>query len=698
MPGVNDVTGQDVTGQTDSPRRRVPSSPGTRLEPPDYGRGVAAAKQGNHKEAAAAFRSSVQANPNHAPSHANLGAAYAQLKEYRSAIEALEIAVELVPTDANSLTNLARCWHLIGNPGLAAERAEQALILNPANASALWTITVSCLAIGNGRKALKGAVDLAKIAPSRESHVLLIRSLLAAGLFEKAEVEAERYVAKMKEAVAQSDQVTEDAIRHIAQAELLRVQAIRAGNHSTKAVGPKLPLVRRRREEVLELLLQIVKDAPTGDACYELGRAHHDLHQHAESETALRKSIELQPDNAAALELLGDVLIERSRNEEAVEMLDRALAINPHQSKALLMRVKTKADEAERRAFHAKLDEYLAMPDVRPNDRINWNFAKGQLFDKSKEYDKAFAHYLEAGRLKEKGQNRQEAIPTPDGNAPDSSAKLRAEHDDRHRRHYEASERAFTPEFFESRAEAGNLSRRPIFVVGVPRSGTTLLEQILASHPSVAGAGELPEISSFAARCDTLTESQGGYPGAITSVPMEMLASFGNEYLAQLDRVSSTAERVVDKMPGNLIHIGLIHTLFPNASIVRIRRDPRDVCVSALKNHLDYPLCNLEKTAKFCVACDQLTELWNDILPGRVLQLDYEELVTDLEANVRKLLEHCELEWDDNCLTFYRTERHVRTPSRWQVRKPAYSSSIGAWKRYANSLTHLDAILGPAPD
>ena len=613
----------DTAGQPGNPPGHRALPPVAGFEPPDYARGVVAAKSGRHREAAAAFQNAATSNPDHAPSHANLGAALARLKDYRAAIAALEIAVDLVSTDVNSLTNLARCWLLVGNFRQAAERAEQALMQNPANVSALRIITASCLEIGNGRKALKGAVDLAKLAPSRESHELLIRSLIAAGCFEKAEIEADRYVAKMKQLVEQLEHPTDEAGRYVAQAELLRVQVIRARNHSLKPVGPQLPLVRQRREELLELLLQIVNDTPTGAAWYELGRAHHDLHQHEAAERALRKSVELQPKNADALELLGDVLIERSLNVEAVEMLDRALAINPYQSKALLMRVRTAADESEREKFHRQLDEYLAMPDARPNDRINWNFAKGQLFDKSREYDRAFAHYLEAGRLKEKGQNRPTVNVPASEDLPETEQRPGTDHDDRHRRHYEGSRQVFTQQFFASRPEAASPSRRPIFVVGVPRSGTTLLEQILASHPSVAGAGELPEISSFAARCDELTRSQGGYPDALASVSVDTLASFGQEYLAQLDRVSSTADRVVDKMPGNLIHVGLIHTLFPNAylemSVFRPSRTILTILFAILRRPPDSALRAIDSLNSGMKSCLAVCCSWTTKTSSRIL-------------------------------------------------------------------------------
>lgn len=662
-------------------------------EPADYNAGVDAAKRGNHAAAVESFRLSASRNPAHAPSHANLGAALAQIQEYSSALAPLEQAIRLVPDDINARTNLAHCLHLTGHSRLAVEHAEQVLDQDPSFVPALRTMALSCLITENGRKGLEGAARLMQAAPSRDAHEILIRSLIANRLFEEAESESKRYVTHAKQLVERSPTSASEAEQSVGAAELLLAEAMRNHVRSMKPSGPKLPEVRRRREELLAFLLPIVAYAPSANSFFQLAQAHYDLRQHEQAEAALRKSVEHDPKKVAALELLGDVLIERSLTEEALEVLDRALSINPYQSKALMLRVRSTRDETERKDFHGKLDEYLAMENVRQQDKINWHFAKGQLFDKDKEYDQAFANYLEVGRLKE---GRQTPATTGDSTSStdDQRTAVGEDPNQKHDRHYDGSRLVFTPDFFASRKSLGNSSRRPIFVVGVVRSGTTLMEQILASHPAVAGAGELPEFSSFAARCDKVAEAHGGYPHGFANVPNDVLTAFAEEYLAQLDRVDSVSERVVDKMPGNLLHVGMIHTLFPNATIIRIRREPRDVCVSALKNHLDFPLCHLRKTARFCLACDRLDDLWNEVLPGCMLNLKYEELVTDLETNVRRLIKHCGLEWDDRCLEFYRTERNIRTPSRWQVRTPAYSSSIGAWKRYAKDLAQLDDILG----
>jgi tetratricopeptide (TPR) repeat protein len=665
-------------------------SPATPLAPADYDAGISAAKEGNHRLAADAFQRATEFAPGHAPSHANLGTALAILEDFAGAVRALEIAVRLNPDDVNSLANLASCLSRLERHHEAASMAEKALIQNPAHVSALRTIATSCLAIGDGRKAVKGARGLAKLKPSREADELLVGALLAAGEYDDAEAAARRYVDQISQAVSRAQLPPEKVRPAIGTAELLLAHVIQTRLRSMKPTGPHLLYIRRRRQELVELLTRVASDVDSAEGWFALGRASYDLQQHDQALNALRKAVARKNDHVPALEMLGDVLIERSQNDEAVDVLNHALELNPRQSKALLMRVRTAADASERAAFHSRLDEYLALPGARPFDRINWHFAKGQLFDRSKDYEQAFEHYLQAGRLKEE-RHLAEAGLAQEALSPEVDPY------EQHQRHFDGSRQAFTPQFFESRKGTASPSRRPIFVVGVPRSGTTLMEQILASHPQVAGAGELPEFSSFAARCHDITRPFGGYPDAVDKVPTEALASFRDEYLAQLERVDPTAEHVVDKMPGNLIHVGLIHTLFPNAAIIRIRREPRDVCVSALKNHLDYPLCNLEKTARFCVACDRLTELWNEILPGRLLVVSYEALVTDLEPNVRRILDHCGLDWDDQCLNFHQTDRNVRTPSRWQVRKPAYSSSIGAWKRYASALTHLDAILGP-PD
>ena len=395
------------------------------------------------------------------------------------------------------------------------------------------------------------------------------------------------------------------------------------------------------------------------------------------------------------MELLGDILIERGATDEAVEALDTVMGIAPLRSRTLMMRVRTRAEKEFWPRAESLARSILDDEASGPSERIDALFVLGQLADRSGDYDQAIQHYLWAGERKLELQRQKSG-----GSLPPADAKV-------HERHLRETMETFTRDFYKTRSAIARRAALPIFVVGVPRSGTTLTEQILASHPNVIGAGELPDFTSFSYRCERFVGRRESYPSCVSDVPHELLEVFANEYLEQLDTIIQTQEpagrqghpsvRVVDKMPGNIVHVGLIHTLFPDAPIIRIRRDPRDVAVSALKNHLDFPFCDIRRTAHFAVACDRLAEWWSGRLPGRIFELEYEDLVSDLESNVRRLLAYCGLSWDEQCLRYHQNDRVIRTPSRWQVRQPAYRSSIGAWRKYSKHLSELDAILGQPP-
>jgi hypothetical protein len=256
--------------------------------------------------------------------------------------------------------------------------------------------------------------------------------------------------------------------------------------------------------------------------------------------------------------------------------------------------------------------------------------------------------------------------------------------------------RACTPEWFGRTRGFGLDSERPVFIVGLPRSGTTLTEQILASHPQVFGAGELNYLK---ADFDAL-------PAAvrIPAPPVECLAHLSREaaqqlaawHLSRLDALNNTAPRIVDKMPDNYLYLGLIACLFPKARIIHCRRDLRDVAVSCWMTnfrHIHWA-ADLEHIAARFLDYRRLMDHWRQVLPVPILEVDYEDTVAELEAVARRLLDWCGLPWDPACLAFHHTARPIRTASVTQVRQPIYKRSVARWKHYEASLAPLLARLG----
>jgi hypothetical protein len=243
----------------------------------------------------------------------------------------------------------------------------------------------------------------------------------------------------------------------------------------------------------------------------------------------------------------------------------------------------------------------------------------------------------------------------------------------------------FTPNFFALTRDWGEASELPVFIVGMPRSGTTLVEQVASSHPDVFGAGELRDMANIAS--------------AITSDQWQrsMIASAAGEQLDRLRARGGSALRVIDKMPSNVGRMGLIATLFPSARVIFCRRDPRDTCLSCFfQRFSDGNLFSfdLAQCGRYHVQTDRLIAHWLNVLPLRMLQVQYEDLVTDLEGASRRIIDFLGLSWNPACANFHRTERTVQTASDWQVRQPIYTRSIGRWRNYERHLGPLLVALG----
>jgi tetratricopeptide (TPR) repeat protein len=316
--------------------------------------------------------------------------------------------------------------------------------------------------------------------------------------------------------------------------------------------------------------------------------------------------------------------------------------------------------------------EALLAPEAQPSfgDRTHLNFALGKAFLDIGDSPAAFRHLHEGNRLKR-------TVTSYDSEEASRQLAAIAE--------------AFTPELLNRLAGLGARSSTPIFVVGMPRSGATLIEQILAAHSAIRGAGELPYVGRIVEELDE-------FPASVASLDGERFKRLGEDYLS---RVSSAAEgktRVVDKMPGNFALVGLIRLILPDAKIIHSRRNPVDACLSCYSKlfsngqNFSYDLIEL---GRYHRDYQTLMAHWRAVLPpSHFLEVDYEAVVDDVEAEARRMLEFLELPWDPACLEFYRVERPVRTASVNQVRQPIYRTSSGRWRQHADELRPLLQALG----
>jgi tetratricopeptide (TPR) repeat protein len=377
---------------------------------------------------------------------------------------------------------------------------------------------------------------------------------------------------------------------------------------------------------------------------------------------------------------LAQLRLEQGQPVAAIELLERILARDPENVIARSHTAecaKVKPDDAHFAALRRRFE--AARSGSRPLDgqqAIALHFALGKCHDDVGDYGEAFAHFAEANR-RMRATLRYDASKTA--------------------RQFEAVRHFFTAEKFRqlrpAQPDDANVEL-PVFVLGMPRSGTTLVEQILSSHPKVHGAGELRELLSI---CQQPTAALPGgnaaaYPDNLAQATPQTLAIWGADYLNRLRRLAPDARRITDKMPTNFFALGLIHLMLPGARIVHVRRDPLDTCLSNFFHNFntrqEYTY-DLRELGHYYTEYEKLMEHWRSVLPAdSFIEVQYEDIVADLEGQARRLLDYCGLDWSDACLDFHRNTRDVRTASVMQVRQPLYRNSVQRWRNYA-------AFLGP---
>jgi Tfp pilus assembly protein PilF len=386
------------------------------------------------------------------------------------------------------------------------------------------------------------------------------------------------------------------------------------------------------------------------------------------------------PANSKVWLSFGHVLKTAGQPDETVAAYRRAIALEPSFGEAYwsLANLKTFRFTAE---DLAAMRARIADPAVSEPDRVHLHFALGKALEDVGDYAASFEQYV-LGNALHRARHPYDA--------QQNTARLR---------HLKS---VFTREFFAARAGSGDPSDKPIFIVGMPRSGSTLLEQILASHSAVEGTTELPELITMAKELRDLSESGdiGSYADVLATLPRESLRELGARYLERTSVHRKTARpRFIDKMPNNFLHVAMIHLALPNAKIIDARRHPMACCFSNFKQHyargqnFSYDLADM---GGFYRDYLDLMAHFDAVLPGRIHRVHYERVVEDTEAEVRRVLAYCGLPFEPECLRFFENERPVRTASSEQVRQPIYRDGVEQWRQYGRWLGPLEAALGPA--
>ena len=603
---------------------------------------------GRLDEACAAFAAAATANPTVAVFHSNLGAVLGLLNRDTDAMRAFERAVALDPTLADAHDNLGILMRRYGRLDTALACFERALAAQPNHVTAhnnlgmvLQSLTRHDEAIAQIRQALALRPDYA------EAHNNLGNSLMAIGRHEAA-------IASYETALRLRP--------NLAQAHYNLGNALVASGQPDAAVG--------RYQRALAL------QPAYAEAHNNLGNVLVSLGREADAAASYERAVALDPGLSDAYARLAGTLGSLGRFDEARAHLKRAIEIAPDNVLLRCRFAATKrftAGDPDLAALEGFVRNEAGLPD---DDRTALHFTLGKAYDEIGEPERAFDHLLTGNALK----------------------RRRVEHDEAGViAQFERTRALFTDAVLARHRGAGAPSSAPIFIVGMPRSGTTLVEQILASHPAVFGAGEL---SSFPDVVDRhAAAARTGFPELIETLDDAALGRLGAEYLGAVRQLAPDAARIVDKLPGNFVHAGLIHLALPGARLIHTLRDPVDTCVSCFSimfstgQHFSYELGEL---GRYYRAYRALMAHWRAILPSEVLlEVRYEDVVDDLEGQARRIVAHCGLPWDDACLAFHQTQRPVRTASALQVRQPIYRDSVGRWRRFGDRLTPLLDALGP---
>ena len=419
-------------------------------------------------------------------------------------------------------------------------------------------------------------------------------------------------------------------------------------------------------DEVIDACRKAVQINPNyAEAYINLGAALARLGRLSEALAAFRKAIELKPDFAEAHNSLAVALTQVGQFSDAAKSFERAVELAPNNANFRLSASRLKRFVAGETGL-AELEKMAKDSTSYPvNEQISLHFALGSAYDDVGRRAEAFRHWLAGNTLK-----RQQIAY----NEKTTLAEL------------DQVRSVYTSEFIKSLEGTGYPSSAPIFIIGMPRSGSTLIEQILASHPKVFGGGELTDLATAIA--STLA---GSSKSARTT--KQNMWDIGARYVAAVERLGPEAVHITDKLPKNFIFAGLIHLALPNATIIHTVRDPIDTCLSCFsivftgEQNFTY---NLVELGRYYRHYRSMMTYWHRVLPlGRILDVHYEDVVADLEGQARRIIAHCGLDWDPRCLAFHKTERAVRTASAIQVRQPIYKNAIERWRYYEEFLAPL---------
>ena len=640
-----------------------------------------AVKDSRFKDALNLLKTILKENPNHIDSLYLAAVSARYLKQFDDSKQYIEHLLLNAPDMGRAYQELGHLNRDMGNEEKAAAHYRQACELNPALLAA-WNSLYRYFTSNNNKPAADHALEQINKLKSLPGSLLYIDQILNEGRLGVAEAKCRAFLKENPTHTYAMSLLSEIANRlgYFDDAEFLLEKAVEF-KPDDGDLRMKYAAILRKKQKFAKTMEQvdILCDMDPENLTYQAQKAS-EIMQNGDHEAAvvlLDNILEKNPYNFSSLTSKGHAQKTLGKTDLAIESYQSAYQIKPDHGEAFfsLSNLKTYSfSDVELMAMR----EQVTRVDLSLRDKAYFHFALAQGCEANGEYEEAFFH-LEKGN-KIKNDQSQYSIERMD-------KELQAQID------------VCDDSFFNDLGEGGNPTKDPIFILGLPRAGSTLVEQILASHSMIDGTLELPNILSMAQslRGDDIYGKLGNYPKSMQSLTLEEREAFGQKFIDDTKMHRKDAPFFTDKMPNNFRHIGLIHLIMPNAKIIDARRYPLDCCFSMFKQlfaqgqEFSY---GLAEAGSYYRSYVKLMDHWEQVLPGKILRVNNEDVINDLEGQVIRILNYLELPFEKSCISFHETKRSVRTASSEQVRKPVNKEGMERWKPYSKNLKPLVESLG----
>ena len=602
-------------------------------------------------------------------------------RQYDDALHTLQALLTTDPGYARAYQEQGHTHLALNEPGPARQAYARGVELNPA-LPASWRVLAGLYDRAGLQQEAARARQQLTFLESLPAELVSVYSLLHQNKLRKAERLCRDYLQRNKHHVEGMRLLAQIGVRLqiYDDPEFLLESCVELHpEHIPARVDYRNLLLRTQKFEKAHEQAQILLEADPENPGYQasLTAALVGLGKFEEGIARYRQVLKKNPDNARQHLLLGHALKTTGAFSDAIEAYRTAYRIRPQSGDAFWSLANTKTYEFTKSEL-SHIVECEQSADTPVEDRIQLCFAAGKAHEDRAEYDTSFAFYERGNALKQQQVRYKDA---------------------KYQSRVEAQMEACTAELFAQRQGVGDAAPDPTFIVGLPRSGSTLLEQILASHSMVDGTLELHDILSLARRLSGRTAKRSPrYPAILRELDDHNFRRFGEHYIENTRVYRAGAPFFIDKMPNNFLHIGLIRLILPNAKVIDARRHPMACCFSGFKQlfgegqEFTYGLHEIGRYFKGYIS---VMDHWDRVLPGFVLRVMHEDVVEDLEGQVRRMLDFCNLPFEESCLHYYKTQRNIRTPSSEQVKQPIYRSAVEQWRNYEKHLQPLRDALGP---